>query len=225
MALESHCASCTYLGETADYEGKYYCESKGEDHYACDPKCYNWVEAYSRSDSARKNMYNNSYNHNPSSSSSSSDSSYDSPLCYLTTAMCNILGYEDNNQYLETLRKFRDETLKKDYKYLPLLLMYDVIGPQIAYELNKDPNRNSIAKMLFDDPKAGYIQKAVIAIEEKKIEDAVNIYVAMTKSLAKRYNINTNILYVSPESINPNTIDINTLGHGKSRIRRKLENI
>lgn len=216
MALESYCASCSWLGEDANYEGKYFCEDKGERRYACDSKCYNWLEAYERSDYSRRNMYDYSHSHLGIS---------DSVGCYLTTAMSNILGYEDNNYYLETLRKFRDETLKKDYVYIPLLLMYDVIGPQIAYELNKDPNKKSIAKMLFDDPKAGYIQKAVIAIEENKIQDAIEIYVAMTQSLAKRYNINTNVLHIHPESINPDTIDINTLGHGKSRIKRKLENI
>lgn len=45
MALEAFCASCTELSETLDC-GKYYCYMKGEDIYACDPKCRNWCEAY-----------------------------------------------------------------------------------------------------------------------------------------------------------------------------------
>ena len=209
MALESYCASCTYLGERADSYGKYWCEKKGQDMYACDPKCTSWCEAYRRSTYARENMYNNSASHTSPGG------------CYLTTTMCNILGYEDNNYYLQTLRTFRDTTLKKDFKYIPLLVSYDVIGPQIAYNLENDENKEVIAKTLFTN----YISKAVTAIESNKKQEAVNIYVAMTTLLANKYNINTNTLYISPESINLDTIDINNLGHGRTRTRRLESNI
>ena len=197
MALESYCASCTYLGETADYNGKYWCGRKGENHYASDPKCYSWCEAYGRSNSARQNMYDNSRNHSSSG-------------CYLTTAMCHILGYPDNNYYLQTLRTFRDNILKQDIKYLPLLVLYDQVGPQIAYSLEQDENKEIIAQTMFTK----YITPAVSAIEENKTETATNIYVAMTNVLAERYNINTNII-----TINEKEIDMTTLGHGRIRKR------
>ena len=202
MALEGYCAACTYLGENADSYGKYYCDRKGERHYACDPKCYSFCEAYSRSNSARENMYDNSSSHSSSG-------------CYLTTVMCNILGYPDDNYYLQTLRTFRDTTLKNDIKYYPLLLTYDIIGPQISEKLSHDESRNTIAKRLFNC----YITKAIDAIEHNDTPTAVNIYVAMTHSLARKYNINTLIIYP-----NYNTIDISTLGHGRTRTRtRKLD--
>ena len=197
MALESYCASCTYLGETADYNGIYWCGRKGENHHASDPKCYCWCEAYGRSNSARQNMYDNSRNHSSSG-------------CYLTTAMCHILGYPDNNYYLQTLRTFRDNILKQDIKYLPLLVLYDQVGPQIAYSLEQDENKEIIAQTMFTK----YITPAVSAIEENKTETATNIYVAMTNVLAERYNINTNII-----TINEKEIDITTLGHGRIRKR------
>lgn len=197
MALESYCAACTYLGETADYNGKYWCSRKGEAHFACDPKCYSWCEAYGRSNSARENMFNNSKSHM-------------SGGCYLTTAMCNILGYPDDNYYLQTLRTFRDNILKQDIKYLPLLVLYDQVGPQIAYNLEQDENKEIIAKTMFTK----YIAPAVSAIEENKTETATNIYVAMTNILAEKYNINTKII-----TINPEEIDISTLGHGRTRKR------
>lgn len=203
MACEEFCASCTYLGENADSYGKYYCKYKG-DRYACDPKCGLYIEAYSRSSSARENMYDNSRSHQSSG-------------CYLTTAMCNILGYKDDNYYLQTLRTFRDETLKKNPKYIPLLLTYDFIGPQIAANLLIDPNRKIIAKSLFN----GYITKTIDAINEEKIQEAVNFYIAMTYSLADRYNINTNILYINPKSTNLKTINTNQLGHGRTRAKVK----
>lgn len=201
MALESYCAACTYMGESADYDGKYYCDRKGERRYACDAKCYSFCEAYGRSNYSRQNMYENSRSHQSSG-------------CYLTTAMCNILGYPDNNYYLETLRTFRDTVLQQDFKYIPLLLSYDIIGPQIAYELEKDENKVEISTNLFNK----FITAAVIAIENNKVNDAVNIYTAMTESLAERYNINTNIVM-----LNPNEVNIKELGYGRKRTKKITE--
>ena len=147
--------------------------------------------------SCRENMYENSRQHTSSG-------------CYLTTVMCNILGYADDNYYLQTLRTFRDTVLKQDVKYYPLLVTYDVIGPTIALHLSQDENRVQIAKTMLNN----YISKAVTAIEENKVNEATNIYVAMTNVLAEKYNINTQII-----TINPENIDINTLGHG--RVRKK----
>ena len=203
MALEAYCASCTYMGENADYNGEYYCERKGERRKACDPKCYNWCEAYRRSTGARENMYENSRSHSSSG-------------CYLTTVMCNILGYPDDNYYLNTLRRFRDTVLKTDPKYFYLLLMYDVAGPVIALNLSEDENREQIAKFMFNN----YITKAVTAIEENKNNEATNIYVAMTQSLARKYDVDTKYF----TAINPEEIDVTTLGHGKVRRRTLKQN-
>lgn len=196
MAYEDYCAACTYLGERADYNGKYYCSKKG-DVYASDPKCYSFVEAYSRSNSARTNMYDNSANHQSSS-------------CYLTTIMCEILGYEDDNYYLNTLRNFRDNTMKINPNYFPLLYLYDLVGPIIAKNLNNDPNKLEIAKTFFEK----YITKSVEAIEENNENVAINIYKSMTYALAEKYNINIDLL--SPIQV-PEYINVSTLGHGRTR--------
>jgi actin-related protein len=141
--------------------------------------------------------------------------SHSSGGCYLTTIMCQILNYADDNYYLQTLRNFRDNVLKQDVKYYPLLLTYDVIGPMIAYHLSQDKDKEIIAKTMFEK----YIIPSVNAIEENKTSIATNIYVAMTNVLAEKYNINTKII-----TIEPHTIDINTLGHGKVRKRTLTEN-
>lgn len=195
MALEDFCAACTYLGERADSYGKYYCNRKGEDHYASDPKCYRFCEAYSRSNSARKNMYDNSKSHSSSG-------------CYLTTTMCNILGYNDDNYYLQTLRSYRDKVLKQDIRNWSLLVTYDTIGPEIAAHLLQDENKEDIAHTLFNT----YINNAVIAIEENKHEEAKNIYIAMTSALAEKYGIDTKVIEINPEEI-----DTHSLGHARTR--------
>ena len=108
MAYESYCAACTYLGESVDCYGKYWCPKKGEDHYASDPKCYSFCEAYGRSDSARRNMYENSASHSSSG-------------CYITTIMCEILGFPDNHHCLEILRNFRNEKMTTTEENIKLI--------------------------------------------------------------------------------------------------------
>lgn len=196
MALESFCAACTYLGDCADYNGKYYCEKKGERHYATDPKCYSFCEAYSRSNSARSNMYDNSKSHSSSG-------------CYITTIMCNILELPNDNYYLETLRNFRDNVLKKDATHFPLLIQYDKIGPIIASHLEKDSNNKEIANALFTN----YIEKTVTAIEEGKTNTAINIYIAMTRTLQEKYNIDEEVMIVDANHV----VDTELLGHARTR--------
>ena len=202
MAYEDFCAACTYMGESSDYTGKYYCSTKGEDRYACDARCYSFCEAYSRSNYSRENMYNNSLNHSGSSG------------CYLTTIICQLLGYPDNNYYLNTLRNFRDNVMKTNINYIPLLLTYDTIGPIIASQLRKDNHGREIAETFFSK----YIVKSVDAISESKEQDAIKIYTAMTNALAENYNINTNIVIPTI-----NEIDVTQLGHG--RVRRIQDEI
>lgn len=200
MALESYCAACTYMGEREDC-GKYWCERKGEDRYASDAKCSSFCEAYSRSNSSRQNMYNTSANASQSS-------------CYLTTIMCQLLGYSDDNYYLNKLRFFRDNVMKKDSNYIPLLLVYDVIGPMISSKLAHDEYGHEIAQVYFDK----YITKSVHAIECEKYQEAINIYTAMTDALAERYGINTT--FVKPDI---KGIDMKYLGH--ARVRKLNYNI
>ena len=202
MALESYCAACTYLGERVDC-GKYYCDKKGEWHYASDPRCSSFCEAYRRPTSARENMYNNS------KSSSSSG-------CYITTIMCNILGLPNDNYYLQTLRSFRDNVLKKDAKHFPLLIQYDKIGPIIASCLEQDEHNKEIANMLFTH----YIERTVTAIEENKITTAINIYIGMTMSLAERYNIDKKVMIVNATEAPK---DFELLGHARTR-KKVLDN-
>ena len=193
MALESYCASCTYLGDECDCYGKFYCSRNGEYRYANDGKCYNYCEAYSRSNSSRINMFENSKEHLQSG-------------CYLTTIMSKILKYDDHNYYLNTLRNFRDNIMQPNPKYLPLLIMYDSFGPMIAYELEHDKNNEEIATTFFNQ----YITRAVSAIECEKNNEAINIYIAMTTTLAKKYNIDIN-----PINIDMSNYDKNNLGHAK----------
>ena len=128
--------------------------------------------------------------------------------CYLTTIMSKLLHYSDDNYYLNTLRSFRDNVMINNPEYIPLLLTYDIIGPQISDKLEHDKSGIDIAKVFFNR----YIISAVNAIENGKEEHAINIYKTMTIELANHYNINPTIV-----NIDINNIDTSNLGHGKVR--------
>ena len=195
MAYEAYCAACTYMKETGS-GGKYWCEKKGQDLPANTSRCYGFCEAYSRSNYTRENMIDCSKNSTSG--------------CYLTTIMCKLLDYPDNNYYLNTLRKFRDEVMQTNPKYIPLLITYDTIGPMISYELERDPHGKQLAEVFFNH----FIIPSVGAIEEEKYETAINTYKAMTNALAEQYNIDRNIIVY--DNVN---YDKTTLGHGKIKKR------
>jgi len=200
MAYEQYCAACTYMGERVDC-GKYYCPRKGDWLYATTPKCSSFCEAYSRSNYARENMM-------------STSSSAQSSGCYITTMMCDKLDCNDDNYYLQQLRKLRNK-MQTNAIDLPLLVMYDQIGPKIAKAIQDDEFGDKISYSMFSH----YIIPAVTAIENENINLAKDIYIAMTYSLSQYYNIDTNIVIPDKEDITKEE-----LGHGKMRIRKPQTN-
>ena len=179
MSYESYCAACTYMNENQNC-GKYYCTMKGGWRKASDPKCYNFIEAYSRSNSGRENMYEYSSRY------------------YITTAILSIVKALDNNHQLDIIKDFTENILKKDPKYFPILFAYEIIGPQIAKKLHEDKNKIRVATTMF----YLYIKPTVAAIQNKETEKAIEIYKSMTIELAKIYNINTNLFLPDPSHIN-----------------------
>ena len=172
MALEEYCAACTYLGETCNYDGKYWCERKNDGRYASDSKCSSFCEAYGRSNSTRENMCDNSLSHQSSP-------------CYITTIICKLLEMNDNCYHLKKLRELRDRMQDNTFD-LPLLLMYDQIGPQISKCLEEDKeNGLKFAEKAFNN----YIDPAVREIEAGNDKIAKDIYYIMTKRFAKYYGI------------------------------------
>lgn len=122
--------------------------------------------------------------------------------CYITTAIVNILGYEDNCDTLEKLRDFRDNYMKHQEYCLPLLEDYDVVGPLISEELLKDENKVKQAKRLLN----GFIKEALDAIKDREYDSAVDLYVNMTEFLMDWYDI-----------------DMTLLSYNKKEIQRKRE--
>lgn len=203
MAYEQYCAACTYMGECESY-GKYFCERKGDRLYATTPRCSSFCEAYERSNYTRENMI----------SISESAKSAQSSGCYITTMLCDKLACHDDNYYLVQLRKLRNK-MQKNVHDLPLLVMYDQVGPKIASAIENDEFGDKISYSMFNH----YIIPAVTALENEDINLAKDIYIAMTYGLAEHYHIDTNIIIPNKEEIIEEK-----LGHGKMRIRKPQTN-
>lgn len=133
----------------------------------------------------------------------------DSSSCYITTIICDVLGLEDNCGVLNTLRDFRDNTMQKNVKYLPLLLEYDVVGPQISSLIKQEYSKTKDIE-LWTQFYNFYLVPTFNLINENKNEEAVSRYIEMVSSLKEYFALES----INLESI-ANEYDISTGGHGK----------
>lgn len=189
---ENHCVSCDEFRLSDKREGKFYCHWKNEYHYAFDERCGRYFKM-NRTDSILENAYNYSVEYSSNTSG-----------CYLTTMICNILGYDDSCYYLNTLRKFR-EINKYNINYQQLFLIYDIYGPLIARNLQNDSNNKKVAFNMI----CTYINEACLKVINNEDEEAKKIYIEMTNYLANLYGIS-----ISYNEL-PNEFNIDDLGHGR----------
>lgn len=198
--MANYCSECTYLDlDTADEYGKFWCDKRLERHLANELECNRFCKAYNRDSSVADSAYNYSIEHSSSSG------------CFLTTIICNILGFDDNNRYLQTIREFRNNILQNDEKYKPLLVEYDIIGPKIAEALKNDPLKKIIANKYFNE----YILNITNHIEQNKYNEVINLYIKMTNSLKNFYNITNTI-----SNLEIDIADIKKSGHGIYKVKK-----
>lgn len=134
-----------------------------------------------------------------------------SSWCYITTIVCDILGFSDDCGELNALRGLRNNVLQKDEKYTPVLYEYDTVGPQIAKKLEEDYEEKQdteFENLLFNF----YIQPSARLYMEGKIEESISRYCEMTKSLAEIYGLKT------PEI--EKEYDYTKGGHGQVKVKK-----
>ena len=141
---------------------------------------------------------------------------YGSSGCFITTITCNLLGKEDNDPVMVSLRKFRDEILQKNDKYSDILKLYDSIGPVISSNIMHDIYKEEVAKEIYEKLK-GFTS----LIESKKYDEAARNYVIMTLRLVKEYGLDS--MYRNMRDNNfgykDNEFDITKAGHGKKVVK------
>ena len=108
------------------------------------------------------------------------------PMCFLTTAICDMLGMDDNCYGLNVMRNFRDTILVNDPRYYPLLAEYEVVGPVISENMYKDEHGVEVAEYYFEN----YIYDIVMNLSTKKdYNDAVKKYVEMVTDFKRMYGV------------------------------------
>ena len=141
-------------------------------------------------------------------------SDYSSSGCFLTTAICDIFGCEDNCFCLETLRKFRDNYLVKNSKFYPLLAEYEVVGPKISDKLHSDYKREEVASYYYEN----YLYDIITDfVPNGKSDVAINSYVNMTNDLKRMYGITNE---VSNDDVNNIT---NMIKNREYKVKKKTK--
>lgn len=135
--------------------------------------------------------------------------------CYLTTITCEILGKDDNDYVLNSMRQFRDNIMSKDSKYYSILMDYDLIGPLIAYKMSNDENKEKLAEGLYNN----ILIPIAKDLEKKSYVKAVKKYQTMTEELIKYYRFEE-IYKKNQEKYNFDDFDSSKAGHGKLRIKK-----
>ena len=161
------CGKCGGCEEVSNL--KIYCGEYGA-YYYIDNK-YN--------EERRGELCRKFWNGTPKLNSNSSGSG-----CYITTMVCNILGFDDKCPTLEVLRSFR-RLMQKDPKYTETLYEYDTVGPKIANRLEKDPSKKEIAQGFYN----AYIDPTARLIAAQRYDQAVEKYKKMTNILREYYGI------------------------------------
>jgi len=101
--------------------------------------------------------------------------------CFITTAVCQILGYNDSCYELTVLRSFRDSIIQNYHS--SLLEEYVNISPHICSSLLNANEKESIAHSLLYE----YIHPAIDLIDAGKNEEALAKYREMVYLLKSKF--------------------------------------
>lgn len=104
-------------------------------------------------------------------------------LCYITTAVCESLGKDDDCQELNLLRSYRDEILVSEEGGKELIDEYYNIAPTIVKRINRSENSDVIYNDLYDK----FIVKCINDIENENYEQCRQIYTEMVNELKNKY--------------------------------------
>lgn len=199
MASEyNYCGQCKWIDDKnkSSWNDTYYCNKpyKGGYHSLTEYACSGFI---------------------PDPEKLPKKGSYTPSGCYITTIICNILGYEDNCEVLTILRNFRDNILKQDPKYLTLLIEYDTVGPLISKGIQNEPNNYIFAIGLLEH----FIIPCVNAIKNQNYDEAIAIYKNMVMYLHDEFSLPSITISSDTE------YDFEALGKGRIRLQSKISEI
>ncbi len=105
--------------------------------------------------------------------------------CYLTSACVEEMGLPDDCYELTTLRGFRDTYMKSTLEGRAEVEEYYRIAPLIVSAIDRDPDKDSILRGIYDN----LIIPCIKLIEEEEYEKAHALYRDTTVSLKKSMSL------------------------------------
>ncbi|MDD3402186.1 MAG: hypothetical protein PHQ72_02360 [Hespellia sp.] len=104
-------------------------------------------------------------------------------LCYITTAVCESLGKEDDCYELTLLRDYRDRYLMETTEGVDVVKEYYNIAPTIVNRIGKEDNSKEIYQNIWVE----YLQPCVKLIEQEQMEECQETYSKMMYELEGKY--------------------------------------
>lgn len=104
-------------------------------------------------------------------------------FCYITTAVCEALGKDDQCEELLCLRDYRDHWLLLTENGQDLVDQYYESAPAILEAIQKRPDYKAICEEIYQS----YIRPCVKMIGEGRYEDCKSHYMAMVAGLKAAY--------------------------------------
>lgn len=130
--------------------------------------------------------------------------------CYITTIICDVLGYDDDCNVLNILRTFRNDVMQKDSRYMYLLLEYDVLGPSIASFIKKEYETTN-DKELWIKFYNFYLLPTASYISSGEYNNAIDRYKEMVEALKEYFGL-------VDSKLSAENYDYTIGGHGKIKI-------
>ena len=106
-------------------------------------------------------------------------------LCYITTAVCETLGKDDDCYELTILRDYRDNYLRSTKEGEALVNAYYNIAPSIVKRINKTENSHEVYHGIYEK----YLKPCIQLLESKQQEECKELYKEMVYGLEKTFLI------------------------------------
>ncbi len=103
--------------------------------------------------------------------------------CYITTAVCQSLGKEDDCMELRILRSYRDGYLAKQEDGMEIIREYYDVAPSIVKHIDRQEDAKNIYQMIFTE----YLTPCLEDIHRHEMEQCKIHYMKMVNELRKKY--------------------------------------
>lgn len=175
-----HCATCFNYGllNRADYTKEGF-------------KCHYYKRIYPLNEGCSHFSWNRNVKDNDINTALKMIDEKKSSWWYVTSAVCDILGYPEENYFLNTLSKIRDNYLLQHLDKMWILVKYDMIGRSLAKALYEAKENKDICQFLVQK----YFINICLLIDEDKYEEACTLYFEMVNYLQKKLMTPNNYLF------------------------------